>query len=149
MSQLVNQFVPRLLIQHVSWLPLFAQYWIACWLRLVVLNLHCCGLQFCSLFPFSYTLLLFLSHSLFAAVGNGKAIGNNPLFVIRPISTVSHIYTTLKQSKCFAVVHIKKGFTGKHCCQVYGVAMSKLFVDSYWLMSRLFVDFYWLFIRQI
>jgi hypothetical protein len=109
MSQSVNEFAHRLLIQHISSLPLFAQYWIACWLELVVLHLNCCVLQFCSLFHFSYTLYLFLSHSLFAAVWNRKAIGNNPVFVIWPISAVSHIYTRLKQSKCYAVVHIKKG----------------------------------------
>lgn len=91
-------FAPKLLIQYISSLSLFAEYWIACWL----LNLHCIVLQFRCLSHFMHLVSLPLSHSLFAAVGNRKAIGNNFMFVIRPIREVPHIHTKLKQSKCYS-----------------------------------------------
>jgi hypothetical protein len=125
MSQLVNQFVPGLLMQSVCCLPLLAHDWIARWL---VLNLHRCLLQFCTLFHSHVPCFSSLSHSLFAAVGNGKAIGSNPVFAIRPISTVSHIYTRLEQSKCFAVVHIKKTFTGKHLLSSCDITIFRWFL---------------------
>jgi hypothetical protein len=109
MGQSLNQFAHKLLMRPIPLLPLFAQYWIACWPELVALHLNCCVAISFSLFHFSYALSLFPSHSLFAAVWNRKAIGNNPVFVIWPISAVSHIYTRMEQSKCYAVIHIKKG----------------------------------------
>lgn len=97
----------------------------------VQFTLHCVAVVFSfTLFPVSSLI------SLFAAVWYRKAIGNNFMFVIRPIrgSTYTYKVETIKT----LLLSTLKEFGGKHWRRLHSVVMSRLFADFHWLsISRM------------